>query len=372
MICVSSPNKLPGTAVGGHDEAAMVAMATDAPTNPKRLARRAGLRYVLDDEPGYSRRRNGHGMVYLNARGGRLQDVRVIHRIEKLAIPPAWRDVWICRLANGHLQATGRDDRNRKQYLYHEEWHEAANRDKFRRFTQFGRLLPGLRRAVGRDMRGMTLTRTRVLAGIVALLDATSIRVGNEEYVRNNGSYGLTTLRTRHVKIERGRATLRFKGKSGIQREVIVDDKRLVRLLRQCRRLKGAHVFQFVDEDGITHVATAADVNAYLAEKLKHPFTAKSFRVWKASSHVAGIFYDHRDLEPAGKRAKAAREAIASAAGLLANTPTICRKYYVHPELVESFETGEFAKMFSRSSGMRGNGLTRNEHVLVRFLDHKS
>src|SRR5262245_52081198 len=219
----------------------MVAMAAEFATDPKRLARRAGLHYVANDEQGFSRRRNGHGMVYLNARGGRLHDKRVIQRIEKLAIPPAWRDVWICRSPKGHLQATGRDDRNRKQYLYHDEWHEAANADKFRQFAQFGRLLPGLRRAVAKDIRGKELSRTRVLAGIVALLDSTSIRVGNEEYVRNNNSYGLTTLRSRHVKIDRGRIRLRFKGKSGIRREIFVDEKRLVRLLTQCRRLKGAH-----------------------------------------------------------------------------------------------------------------------------------
>jgi DNA topoisomerase I len=345
-------------------------MTAELATDPKKLARRAGLLYVADGDPGYSRQRNGHGLIYLNCRGGRLRDERMIQRIEKLAIPPAWREVWICVSPKGHLQATGRDDRNRKQYLYHELWHEAANKDKFRRFVRFGRVLPRLRRAVSHDMRGKLLTRRRVLSGIVALLDATSIRVGNEEYVRNNNSYGLTTLRSRHVAIDRGRAVLRFRGKSGIRREVVVEEKRLVRLLKQCRRLKGAHLFQYADEDGKFHVATSGDVNTYLQEQLKHPFTAKTFRIWKASALVAGILYDRRDVDSARQRATIARKAIAAAAELLANTATICRKYYVHPELIESYQSGTFGNVFSRFVPRRQNGHTRDEQILARFLQN--
>lgn len=340
----------------------------DVAIAPQTLARRAGLRYVVDEEPGYSRQRNGQGMVYLNSRGRRVSNHRIVDRLEKLAIPPAWRDVWICRFANGHLQATGRDDRNRKQYLYHEQWHEAANLEKFRRFARFGRQLPGLRRAIFNDLRGDKISRKRVLAGIVALLDATSIRVGNEEYVRQNNSYGLTTLRNRHVTIERGQARLRFKGKGAVPRDVVVKNKRLVRLLRQCRRLKGAHVFQYADDEGQPHAATASDVNAYLEDKLRHSFTAKSFRVWKASSHVAGVLYDHRDVESESQRKKLVRAAIADAAALLANTPTVCRKYYVHPGLVESFESGQFASFYSGFSSGRIKGLTRDEQLFARFL----
>src|SRR5882757_7785234 len=200
-------------------------------TSPEELARLASLKYVLDDEAGFGRHMNGSGFQYLNGHGRRLRDTRHIKRIDSLAIPPAWTDVWICRQPNGHLQATGRDDRGRKQYIYHEQWREISNEAKFLRLKPCVQFLPVLRRHISNDLRGRELSRTRVMAGLVALLDLTSIRVGNEEYVRENNSYGLATLRTRHVKIQGGRALIRFRGKSGLRREVVVEDKRLLRLL---------------------------------------------------------------------------------------------------------------------------------------------
>ena len=228
---------------------------------PETLARLARLRYVSDEDAGYSRRQNGHGNLFLTARGKQLRNPRELRRLEHLAIPPAWTDVWICRFATGHLQATGRDDRRRKQYLYHDRWSEFANIAKFVRIEQFGVQLPKLRRAIARDLSGSELTRTRVLAGMVALLDATSIRVGNEEYVRQNGSYGLTTPRTRHVTEKNRHVELSFKAKGGFQRDVDVDEKRLVRLMKQLMTLKGAHVFQYLDGNEQIRLATSSDVS---------------------------------------------------------------------------------------------------------------
>src|SRR5215212_2415584 len=208
--------------------------------SPEELARLARLKYVLDDEVGFVRHMNGSGFQYLNGHGRPLRNARHIQRIESLAIPPAWTDVWICRQPDGHLQATGRDARGRKQYIYHEQWREISNQAKFLRLKSCTRFLPVLRRQVSRDLGGRDLSRTRVLAGLVALLDLTAIRVGNEEYVRENNSYGLATLRTRHVTIQGRQALLRFRGKAGLRREAIVEDKRLVRLLKQLKGLCGA------------------------------------------------------------------------------------------------------------------------------------
>ncbi len=266
-------------------------------TSPEQLARLAHLKYVLDDERGFGRHMNGSGFQYMNGHGRRLRDPRHLKRIDTLAIPPAWTDVWICRQPNGHLQATGRDDRGRKQYIYHEQWREISNEAKLSRLKPSVRFLPDLRRKVSQDLRGRELSRTRVFAGLVALLDLTSIRVGNEEYVRQNDSYGLATLRTRHVTLQGNRAILRFRGKSGLRREAIVEDKRLVRLLKQLKGLRGAHVFQYVDEAGQIHPVDSMAVNEYLDERSGHHFTAKDFRTWKASAVAAGLLYRERSVE---------------------------------------------------------------------------
>ena len=336
----------------------------------EELARLARLQYVSDEAAGYSRRCNGHGFCYTGARGIRLSDPRTKKRIESLAIPPAWTDVWICRSADGHLQATGRDDRHRKQYIYHERWREISNLAKFLRLGDWAGLLPKLRRAVTRDLRGKELTRNRVLAGMVALLDLTSIRIGNEEYVRQNNSYGLATLRTRHVTFGRGHAQLRFRAKGGIPREQLVDDERLVRLLRQLARLKGTHVFQYVDEDGMIHCADAVTVNDYLRERTGRSVTAKDFRTWKASALAAGRLFQNRDADTLRARKKVIKSTIAEVANALGNTATVCRKYYIHTGLLEAFETGVYFEPFKRFAPRPTHQLTSDEVVLAQFLRH--
>src|SRR4051794_36721931 len=309
--------------------------------SPEELARLAQLKYVLDEEAGFGRHMNGSGFQYLNGHGRRLRDARHMKRIEMLAIPPAWTDVWICRKPNGHLQATGRDDRGRKQYIYHEQWREIANEAKFLRLRPCERFLPILRRHVTRDLRGRILSRTRVLAGVVALLDLTSIRIGNEEYVRANDSYGLATLRTRHVNIQGNRAILRFRGKSGLRREAVVEDKRLICLLKQLKALRGAHVFQFVDDAGQIHPVDSIAVNEYLNERSGHHFTAKDFRTWKASAVAAGMLYREKSVGKLAARKKVVKKVLAAVAETLGNTPTVCRKYYVHPGLIDTYLNGE-------------------------------
>jgi DNA topoisomerase-1 len=340
--------------------------------SPEQLARLAHLKYILDDETGFGRHMNGSGFQYMNGHGRRLRDPYHLKRIDTLAIPPAWTDVWICRQPDGHLQATGRDDRGRKQYIYHEQWRAISNEAKFLRLKPSVRFLPDLRRKVSQDLRGRELSQTRVLAGLVALLDLTSIRVGNEEYVRQNDSYGLATLRTRHVTFQGNRAILRFRGKSGLRREAIVEDKRLVRLLKQLKGLRGAHVFQFVDEAGQIHPVDSMAVNEYLDERSGHHFTAKDFRTWKASAVAAGLLYREEPVEKLAARKRVVKKVFATVAETLGNTPTVCRKYYVHPGLIETYLDGKLTQIFQRFRPSRRKSFSVDEQLLARFLRRRA
>lgn len=349
----------------------MPAIAIPAATlSPEELATLARLKYVCDQDPGYSRARNGHGFVYADPHGRRLRAADKIARIEALAIPPAWRDVWICRLAKGHLQATGRDSRKRKQYVYHPHWSEIANLAKFSRLAAFGEALPALRRAIARGLRGRELSRDRMLAGIVALLDATAIRIGNEEYVAQNNSYGLTTLRDRHVTVSAHSVELRFTGKSGLKKQVAIVDKGLVRLVKQARAVPGPRLFQYL-ENGKRRAITAADVNVYLAQVTGEPFSAKDFRTWKASALVAGKLYEHRDLERRTDRRRITKSVIDEAAIALGNTPTICRNYYIHPALLATYEDESFAGHFRQFAPRRRQQFSREEQYLAHFLKQR-
>jgi DNA topoisomerase-1 len=344
------------------------AVAIPAATlTPEELAALAHLRYVCDQDPGYSRSRNGHGFVYADPRGRRLRAAAKVARIEALAIPPAWRDVWICQFAKGHLQATGRDSRKRKQYVYHPRWSEIANLAKFARLGAFGQTLPALRQTIARGLRGRELTRERMLAGSVALLDATAIRIGNEEYVAQNNSYGLTTLRDRHVTVSPHVVELRFSGKGGFKKQFTIVEKGLVRLIKQARAVPGPRLFQYLD-DGKGRVLTAADVNDYLAQVTGEPFSAKDFRTWKASALVAGKLYEYRDLERKTERRRIIKAVIEDAADALGNTPTICRQYYIHPALLGTYEDESFAAHFRRFAPRRKQRFSREEQYLEHFL----
>ena len=337
---------------------------------PEQLATHARLRYVCDADGGYTRRRNGKGFVYLDARGNPLRDPRKLKRIESLVIPPAWREVWICSCSNGHLQATGRDDRQRKQYLYHERWQQISNLAKFLRMEQFGQLLPKLRRKIAAQVSAHELSRPQVLAGMVALLDLTGIRIGNEEYVKENGSYGLTTLRDRHVVDTAKGLELRFRAKGGFRRNVLIEDKQLARFIRACAALKGPRLFQCLDCDDKLRPIQSADVNEYLQELTGEAITAKDFRTWKASSLAAGKLYAVRDRTGRTARKRLIRETVCEAAELLSNTPTVCRNYYIHPGLLESFEMAGFDKYFDAFTPRRQKLLGADEQIFTHFLAH--
>jgi DNA topoisomerase-1 len=297
-----------------------------------------------------------------------LRAQRHLRRIEKLAIPPAWTEVWICRVSKGHLQATGFDDRKRKQYLYHPEWRPIADSAKFIRIAEFGRLIAKLRKRVARDLGGRQLSRERLLAGMVAILDRTSIRVGNEEYVRANNSYGLTTLRTRHVLSRRGRIELRFRAKGGLQHKVMIEDRRIVKLMRQLKRLRGEHVFQYRDSDRAIRPVDSLQVNEYLRDASgQATITAKDFRTWKASSLAAALLYEQRGAMNLRARKRLIRQVIAQVAETLGNTPAVCRKSYIHPGLLTSFESGEFDELFKGFSVNRKRLVHRNEQIFARF-----
>jgi DNA topoisomerase-1 len=302
--------------------------------------REAALRYVSDDAPGIGRRRVGKGFSYRDPKGGPVRDPAVLGRIRALAIPPAWTQVWICPDADGHIQATGRDEKGRKQYRYHPRWREARDAAKFSHMVEFARCLPGIRARVAADLRRPGLAREKILATVVRLLETTLIRVGNDEYVKQNRSYGLTTLRSRHVTIEGGRLRFSFKGKSGRSWNLQVADRRIARVVRECQDLPGQELFRYVDADGTVHGIDSGDVNRYLREITGREVTAKDFRTWAGTVLAALALLE---LEQGGTQAAAKRNvtrAIQQVAARLGNTPAICRKCYVHPVVVDRYLGG--------------------------------
>ncbi len=314
-------------------------------------AEEAGLRFVADTEPGITRRRSGKGFRYLSASGAPLREERALARIRALAIPPAWQDVWICAHADGHIQATGRDARGRKQYRYHADWTRVRDEAKFDRLLAFAQALPKLRRTIARHMQEPGLKRRKVLATVAYLLDATLVRVGNREYARDNGSYGLTTLQDRHVTFAGGELRFKFRGKTGKEWKLKLDDRRVARIVRSCQDLPGQHLFQYADDDGAARQVSSADVNDYLRTIAGADVTAKDFRTWAGTVLAAMAL---RDLQPAPTAADAKRNigsALKAVAGRLGNTPAICRKCYVHPEVLAAYLDGKLSALLARLPG---------------------
>src|SRR5216110_1721450 len=303
-------------------------------------AEEAGLRYVSDDQPGYTRKAKGDDFEYFDIEGKPIRDETRLLRIKRIGVPPAYTDVWICPSANGHIQATGRDARGRKQYRYHERWREARDENKFDRLAQFAKALPNIRRRVAKDLKLPGLPRQKVLAVVVRLLERTFIRIGNEEYARENKSFGLTTMQGRHVTVKGARLRFRFRGKSGRQHEVDVTDRRIANIVSKCQDLPGQDLFQYVDDEGKVRNVTSQDVNDYLREITNENFTAKDFRTW-AGTVLAAIALGAQCEFETKKRAKAnVKTAICAVAELLGNTPAICRKCYVHPAIVKAYLSG--------------------------------
>ncbi len=330
-----------------------------------------GLVYVSDDLPGISRLRCGKSFSYRAPDGQLMRDADQLQRIRSLAIPPAYTQVWICTLPNGHLQATGRDARGRKQYRYHPTWRLSRDSDKFGRMLEFGRALPRIRARVRRDLAeriGQRPGRDAVLAALVRLLDTTLVRIGNDEYARSNGSYGLTTLRNRHAAVKGSELRLRFRGKSGVAHEVSIDDPKVATIVRRCQAMPGQELFQYEDDEGHTHCVDSADVNAYLREASGADFTAKDFRTWHASAHALALLGSLADQGAASRRV--VNEVLAEVAGKLRNTVSVCRKSYVHPGVLDMASAGTLAEVMVRSA-RRVTGLSAAEGRLIDFLRHE-
>ncbi len=303
-------------------------------------ARRAGLVYVHEDAPGLRRKLAEDGFVYLNARGRAVRDRITLARIRALAIPPAWTNVWICADPAGHIQATGRDAKGRKQYRYHAQWRALRDQTKFAHVGDFCRALPRIRAKVDADLARPGLTHDKVVATVVRLLELTLIRVGNDEYARANKSFGLTTLRNRHVKADGTRLTFEFVGKSGVRHSTGVRDRRLARIIRQLQDLPGQRLFQYIDDAGVRRQIGSADVNAYLRDVTGAHFTAKDFRTW-AGTVAAAKALARQMSDPDAKASRAAVNlCVKEAAALLGNTPAVCRSAYIHPAVLDAFSQG--------------------------------
>jgi DNA topoisomerase-1 len=321
--------------------AARLDLPPEEPSDPAAEARAQGLRYVTDARPGFTRRRYGKGFAFFGQKGERIRDEKTVARIKALAIPPAWRDVWICPYANGHLQATGFDAKGRKQYRYHADWRALREDNKFGHMVAFAEKLPAIRARIQADMARRGLSRDKVLASIVALLERTLIRIGNDEYARKNKSFGLTTLRPEHVEIGAQTLRFRFTGKSGKAWSLKLSDRRIARIARACAEIDGQELFKYVDEDGVVRDVTSGDVNAYLREACAGDVTAKDFRTWHGTVLAASWL---AACEPCASPAHGKRmvaQAMKTVAQRLRNTPAVCRKSYVHPKAPEAYLVGD-------------------------------
>ena len=331
-------------------------------------AREAGLRYFDDRHPGITRKKRGNHFDYFHPDGTKIGDEAEVRRIKALAVPPAYTNVWISPKANGHLQATGRDARGRKQYRYHKRFREVRDEAKYQRLVAFGKALPAIRKAVDRDLGAPELSRRKVLAAVVSLLDMTGIRIGNEEYARTNESYGLTTLRSRHVRLEGSKVRLNFRGKTGKQHRILLDDKRLARVIKRCRDLPGEELFEYLDDEGTVQGVGSDDVNEYIREIAGDDFSAKDFRTWIGTVECIGAL-----TEPAEHVAEAKANltaALERVAGRLGNTPAVCKKAYVHPAVLETYtEHHRLPAKTARNGKRHSSGLTPEERFALRFVE---
>lgn len=330
-------------------------------------ARAAGLRYVADGTPGIQRKGSAGAFDYVNAHGDAIHDEATLARIRQLAIPPAYTDVWICPAPLGHLQATGRDARGRKQYRYHAQWRTARDGTKFERMVEFGEALPRLRGRIRRDLALPGLPCEKVLALIVALLDATRLRIGNSAYTRDNRSFGLTTLRNRHASFPAGRLRFNFRGKGGTEHDLIVDDRRLARIVRRCQELPGQQLFQYLDDAGARHGIDSGMVNDYLRDATGREFTAKDFRTWGATLRAIGLMACTPLPEPQSERALNACviAAIRVVADDLRNTPTVCRKSYINPAVFSGWREGSLHRVVREDLS---NSPRKVEMLALKFL----
>ena len=341
----------------------------------RAVAQSAHLRYVRDADGGFARRRRGKSFTYVRPNGEPLRDRATVDRIRSLAIPPAWKEVWICPTPNGHLQATGRDARGRKQYRYHPRWREAQDQNKYERIIAFAQTLPNIRRAVARDLRKRGLPREKVLALTVKLLETTLIRVGNDEYARDNNSFGLTTMQDEHVKIRGATIRFDFRGKHGIEHEIELKSPQLAPLVRACRDLPGQELFQYVNEAGDVCDIGSGDVNDYLREISGQDFTAKDFRTWAGTALAARALQEVEDFDSKAAAKRNITKAIESVAERLGNTQAICRKCYVHPAIIDAYMDRSLVKTLKRRAEKELRGrlhrLSGEEAAVLALLQRR-
>ena len=339
--------------------------------DPVVSARVVGLRHVSDETPGLTRVRSGKTFRYRDAEGKFVRDPETLRRIKSLVIPPAWTEVWICSHSNGHLQATGRDDRKRKQFRYHPRWREIRDETKYARMIAFARALPGVRRRVRKDMALPGMPRNKVLATVVRLLEISLIRVGNDEYARENDSFGLTTMRNKHVDVHGGTLRFHFRGKAGKWHNVDIHDRHIARIVERCQDLPGQELFQFVEDDGTRRDVRSEDVNDYLRELSGNDFTAKDFRTWAGTVLAAMALREFEKFDSKAQAKKNIVAAIEAVAKKLGNTPAVCRKCYIHPHVIDSYLEGTLVETLSQradkiSKSMRG--LPADEAAVLRLL----
>ncbi len=359
-----------------RDKAKAAALDAANAKDPLASARAAGLRYTSDERPGIRRERAGDDFSYRGPDGKAIRDEQVLQRIRSLAIPPAYAEVWITTDPRGHLQATGRDARGRKQYRYHPRWREVRDGTKFDRMLAFGRALPRIREQTDRDLRRQGLPREKVLAAVVQLLEKTLIRVGSEEYARENDSYGLTTLRDQHVRVGDTKVQFAFRGKSGVKHQITLRDKRLARIVKRCRDLPGHELFQYLDDDGTGQSIDSSDVNEYLRAITDEDFTAKDFRTW-AGTVLCSITLQEFDACLAESDAKKnVVAAIKQVAERLGNTPAVCRKSYIHPTILDGYLDGSMLRTLhdiaAEELAERAPGLEPAEERLLAFLQRQA
>jgi DNA topoisomerase I len=338
-------------------------------------AEEAGLRYASDDRPGYTRKSKDDDFEWLDTEGKVIRDEQRLLRLKRLAIPPAWTEIWVSPLANGHIQATGRDARGRKQYVYHERWREVRDENKYDRIISFGKALPRIRKRVAQDLKLPGLPREKVLATVVQLLESTSIRIGNEEYARENKSFGLTTMKDRHVEVKGAKLRFRFRGKSGREHEIDVTDRRTAKIISKLQDLPGQDLFQYVDDGGEIHDITSQDVNEYLRAITGEDFSAKDFRTW-AGTVLTAIALNAQEKFETQKQAKSnINTAIRAVAKILGNTPAICRKCYVHPAVLENYVDQKsidgLKAMTEEALEQEDVDLRSSEAAVLKFLESR-
>jgi DNA topoisomerase-1 len=341
-------------------------------SDPVVSAKAAGLRYVSDAMPGIRRKRVGKHFSYIGLDGKPIRDPEELQRIRSLGIPPAYTDVWICPIPNGHLQATGRDARGRKQYRYHPRWREVRDETKYARMVAFGHALPRIRERVDQDLKLPGLSRTKVLATVVRLLETTLIRVGNDEYAKQNKSFGLTTMRDRHVEVSGATVRFHFRGKSGKNHTIALTDRRIAKIVKRCRDIPGYELFQYIDEDGQRQTIDSSDVNEYLREITGEEFTAKDFRTWAGTVLASMALQECEVFENQTQAKKNITQAITNVAERLGNTPSICRKCYVHPAVIDSYLDGSMLESLQQRVEQEletgPNGLQPEERAMLRLL----